>query len=347
MNEEVVRVAQIGVGYWGPNLLRNLLGMAHTEVVAVADLESARLAEVAPPGAPFVTTRDYRELLGRPDIDAVVIATPAQSHVQLVSEALAAGKHVLVEKPLALSPEDAGALVDLAARRQRVLMVGHTFLYNVAVRRIRQYIDDGELGDVLYIYSQRLNLGRVREDINALWNFAPHDVSILLYLLGAPPAEVTARGFAYLQEEVEDVVFLTLAFPGNVGAHIHISWLDPHKVRRMTVVGRRRMLVYDDLSPDARIVLYDRGVGRIPTAASPRDFHSFADFQLRLRSGDVIIPTLAYDEPLRTECEHFIDCVRHGCRPLSDGHQGLAVVKVLAAAQRSLTRRGEPVRVDA
>lgn len=346
MTETNVRIGQIGLGYWGPNLLRNLQTAVQARVVAVAELDAGRLGEVARQYPAVAATQDHRTLLARADVDAVVIATPAATHAQLVGEALAAGKHVLVEKPLAMRVEDAERLVALAERTGRVLMVGHTFVYNAAVRRLKEYVDDGQLGDVFYLYSQRLNLGRIRDDVNALWNFAPHDVAILLHLLGHAPAEVAARGFAYLRAGVEDVVFMTLAFPNNISAHVHISWLDPHKVRRMTVVGSRKMAVYDDLSTDARITLYDRGVDRIPTADSPRDFKSFADFQLRLRSGDVTIPALRFPEPLQVECQHFVDCIAHRERPLTDGRHGLTVVKVLAAAQESMRRQGASVAVD-
>src|SRR5262249_15004588 len=271
----------------------------------------------------------YRELLARADVDALIIATPAASHGHLAHEALLAGKHVLVEKPLATTVDEARRLVQLAEERELVVMVGHTFLYNEAVRRLKHYVESGELGDVFYVYAQRLNFGRVRKDVNAMWNFAPHDVSILLHLLEATPLEVTARGFAYLQSDVEDVVFMTLVFPENISAHIHISWLDPHKVRQMTIVGSRKMAVYNDMSANARIVLYDRGVDRVPTADSPRDFKSFADFQLRLHSGDVTIPALQFPEPLQRECQHFVDCVLQRQAPLTDGRHGLEVVKVL------------------
>ena len=345
MSEAAVRVGQIGLGYWGPNLLRNMMSLPQARVVAVADSDERRLSELAQSGSPVAATRDYRELLCRRDVDAVVIATPAPSHAELAHAALSAGKHVLIEKPLATTVADGVRLVELADRKGLVLMVGHTFLYNAAVHRLKEYLEHGELGELFYIYSQRLNLGRVRHDVNALWNFAPHDVSILLYLLGQTPIEVVSRGFAYLQEEVEDVVFMTLVFPRNVSAHVHISWLDPHKVRRMTVVGSRKMAVYDDVNADARIVLYDRGVDRIPTADSPRDFGSFAEFQLRLRSGDVTIPALTLPEPLRLECEHFVACILEGRRPLTDGRHGLDVVRVLAAAQESISSRGAPVAI--
>jgi predicted dehydrogenase len=341
-----VRVAQIGLGYWGPNLLRNLLNVAEAEVVAVADLDSRRLAEVALNGRAISTTTDYQQLLERHDIDAVVIAAPAALHARMAHEALDAGKHVFVEKPLAMNVAEATGLVELAERHARVLMVGHTFLYNAAVRRLKQYVADGEIGEVLYLYAQRLNLGRVRHDVNALWNFAPHDVSILLYLLGQSPIEVSARGFSYLQPGIEDVVFMTLVFAGGISAHVHISWLDPHKVRQMTVVGSRKMVVYDDVSADARLVLYDRGVDRVPTADSPPDFKTFAEFQLRLRSGDVTIPALRFPEPLQLECQHFVDCVRNGQTPLTDGRHGLEVVKVIEAAQRSMDEHGSTMQIS-
>lgn len=345
MSEAAVRVGQIGLGYWGPNLLRNMIALPQARVVAVADSDERRLAEVVQNGSPVAATQDYRELLDRRDVDAVVIATPAASHAELAHAALSAGKHVLVEKPLATTIEDGVRLIELADQKGLILMVGHTFLYNAAVRRLKQYLEHGELGEIFYVYSQRLNLGRVRHDVNVLWNFAPHDVSILLYLLGQTPIEVVARGFAYLQQGIEDVVFMTLVFSNGVSAHVHISWLDPQKVRRMTIVGSHKMAVYDDVRADARLALYDRGVDRIPTADSPRDFKSFADFQLRLRSGDVNIPALEFPEPLRTECEHFIDCIVQRRTPLTDGRHGLEVVKVLAAAQQSIRSGGVTVQI--
>jgi predicted dehydrogenase len=346
MQKPSVRIAQIGLGYWGPNLLRNLLAIDDVEVVAVADLDERRRREARENRPRIDAAASHREILERPDVDAVVIATPAATHATMVEEALAAGKHVLVEKPLALDAAAARRLVALAAERGRVLMVGHTFLYNAAVRRLKEYVDGGELGEVYYLYAQRLNLGRVRHDVNALWNFAPHDVSIALYLLGDVPVEVSARGFSYLQNGIEDVAFVTLVFRESRSAHLHLSWLDPHKVRRLTVVGSRKMAAYDDVSAEARITLYDRGVDRVPSADSPRDFTSFAEFQLRLRSGDVTIPQIAFPEPLRTECEHFVACIRDGHAPLSGGEHGLDVVRVIEAAQRSMRESGAAVRLE-
>ena len=341
-----ITIGQIGCGYWGPNVLRNFSAQSGCWVKYVAEVNPERQNYVRANFPRSGVVSDVDAVLSDAEVDAVIVATPAASHYALAKQALEARKHVFVEKPLATSTEHADELVKLAASTGKTLMVGHTFLYNAAVRRMKQYVDDGDLGDVLYIYSQRLNLGRVRNDVNALWNFAPHDVSILVYLLDQSPSEVSARGFAYLQPGVEDVVFMTLVFPNGASANVHISWLDPHKIRKMTVVGSRKMAVYDDVSSDARIVVYDRGVDRVPTADSPRDFKSFADFQLRLRSGDVTIPAIKFSEPLQLECEHFIDCIHTSKRPLTDGRHGAMVVRVLEAAQESMGRGGAAVRIE-
>jgi predicted dehydrogenase len=340
-----IHLAQIGLGYWGPNLMRNLQSLPSVDVSVVVDNDAAKLSSLGADGGRLKTSTEVESALDDPAIDAVVIATPPRSHAEIARKALESGKHVLVEKPLAMTVDEGTQLVKLSRERGLVLMAGHTFLYNNAVRRLKSYIDSGELGDVYYLYSQRLNLGRVRRDVNALWNFAPHDVSILLNLVGQLPRNVSARGFAFLQPGIDDVVFMTLDFSNGVGAHVHISWLDPHKVRRMTVVGSRKMAVYDDVSPDAKIVIYDKGVDKIPTADSPRDFKGFAEFQLLPRHGDVTIPALDFPEPLKLECQHFVDCIREGKTPLTDGQSGLDVVSVLEAAQRSLDAGGRPESV--
>ncbi len=345
MSEAVVRIGHIGFGYWGPNLLRNMQSISRARVIAVADADECRLAAVVEKGPAIGTTRDYRELLSRPDIDAVVIATPAASHAELAYAALSAGKHALVEKPLATTFEDAARLVALADRKGLVLMVGHTFLYSPAVRCMRQHLQGGELGEIFYLYAQRLNLGRVCPDVNTLWNSGPHDVSILLYLLGQMPVEVAARGFSYLRQDVEDVVFMTLVFPQGVGAHVHMSWLDPHKVRRMTVIGSRQMAVYDDGNRDAPVVLYDRSFDRVVAPHDRCDLQSPAEFQVRVRSGEVTVPALTPAEPLRVECEHFVDCILEGRQPLTGGQHALDVVRVLTAAQHSIDKRGTPVPI--
>ena len=257
---------------------------------------------------------------------------------------MAAGKHVFIEKPLAATERECRELLDLAERHNRVLMVGHVFEYNVAVQRIKQYIDGGELGKLFYVYSQRVNLGRIQHDVNALWSFAPHDLSILNYWLGAEPVAVSAKGFSYLNRGIEDVVFVTLQYPNGVGAHLHLGWLDPRKVRLMTLVGSRKMLVYDDVSLDAKIQIYDKGITDLDEfMKSPQ---TFAEFQFQLRVGDVVTPTIHFGEPLQSECRHFIDCVQSNQRPISGGLSGLRVVKALEAAEQSLKEDGKPVEVS-
>lgn len=341
----MVNVGVIGCGYWGPNLVRNLNRLEGVKLRALCDVEANRLQRVAHDYQVDYTTQDVSQIMSDAAIDAVVVATPATTHYELVRQSLLNGKSVLVEKPLALRVSEAEELVALADERGLVLMVGHVFLYNEAVNRLKEYIQSGELGNVYYLYSQRLNLGRLRRDVNAMWNFAPHDISIVLHLLEEMPTTVSANGLCYIQPDIEDVVFMQMNFPSGVSAHIHISWLDPLKVRRMTVVGDKKMVVYDDVSTDTKLCLYDRGVVKMPTADSPRDFESFSAFQLLIHRGDVHIPAIKFTEPLYNECQHFIDCVREGRRPLTDGLSGLKVVKVLAAADESLCNNSHWVTV--
>jgi len=333
-----VRVGLVGCGYWGPNLARNLHQIPHTELTACCDQNPEVLNRLRKLYPQATTTLDFRELLSDAGIEAVVIATPARTHFELARAALEAGKHFLVEKPLAMSSEEAESLIGLAKQQERVLMVGHIFEYHPAVREIKSLIENGELGELYYIYSTRVNLGRVQSDINALWSIAPHDVSILHYLLGSVPESVSARGGTFLNGQVEDVVFLVLSFAGGVMGHVHASWLDPSKVRRMTVVGSRRMVIYDDVADEGKIKIYDKGVYR-------RDEDAYGEFQYRVHSGDIAIPKLEMMEPLRVECIHFADCIRKGLKPLTDGLNGLRVVQVLEAAQASLQSGGTTVPV--
>ena len=348
----MINVAVVGLGHWGPNLARNIAALPDAHLHTLCDVRSERLEHVGCqyPGAK--RQAGFGAVLGAPDVDAVVIATPARTHFELASAALRAGKHVLVEKPLAQTSAQCRELIALSEEHGRLLMVGHVFLYNAAVRKVKEYIQSGELGQVYYIYSQRLNLGIIRQDVNALWNFGPHDLSILCYWLDAAPERVLARGYSYIQPGIEDVVFMTLDFPGGVGASVHISWLDPNKVRRMTVVGSEKMVVYDDVSADAKIAVYDKGVtkkpnrsARLTTGASTTlntsgpslgRYESFGEFQLLLRAGDVLIPKLNFVEPLKVECQHFVECIRSGQRPMTDGYDGLRVVEALEAAQQAM-----------
>jgi len=333
-----VRVGLVGCGYWGPNLARNLHQIPQTELTACCDLNPQVLSRSRTLYPQTTATDRFSDLLEDAAIEAVVVATPARTHFALARSALEAGKHVLVEKPLAMSSGDAESLIELAKQQGLVLMVGHIFEYHPAVREIKSLIDNGELGELYYIYSTRVNLGRVQSDINALWSIAPHDVSILHYLLGSVPESVSARGGTFLNGGVEDVVFLVLSFAGGVLGHVHASWLDPSKVRRMTVVGSRRMVIYDDVADEGKIKIYDKGVYR-------RGEDAFGEFQYRVHSGDIAIPKLEMKEPLRVECIHFADCIRKGVKPQTDGLNGLRVVQVLEAAQASLQSGGTTVLV--
>ncbi len=334
----MIQIAVVGLGHWGPNLARNFHLLPETNLHTLCDASPQRLEQVAARYPAARRTTDYESVLADPAIDAVVLATPVHTHHAMARAALSAGKHTFVEKPLARSSQEAQDLIDLAQAQGLILMVGHVFLYNAAVRQIKDYIDAGELGDIYYIYGQRLNLGIVRQDVNALWNFAPHDISIINYWLDSVPQQVDAHGHAYLQPDIEDVVFLHMDYPGGVAASVHVSWLDPNKVRRMTVVGSKKMVVYDDVSPDAKIRLYDKGVDRLPGQGLGQ-YATFGEFQLLLRAGDILIPKLNFVEPLREECRAFARAIQTGEPPLADGHNGLAVVRVLEAADRAMKAR--------
>lgn len=336
---ESIRVALVGYGYWGPNLARNFHEMQDAELAWICDINTDVLPHAARRYPTARTTDEYARVIAS-DVDAVAIATPARTHYALAREALEANKHVFVEKPLTMSSGEAEHLIALAEARGRVLMVGHVFEYNPAVRTVKRLLEAGALGDLYYVYSTRVNLGRVQSDINALWSIAPHDISILLYLLGEMPVEVSARGGTYLNGTVEDVVFLDLRFPNGVLAHVHASWLDPSKVRQMTLVGSKRMVVYDDVASEGKVKVYDKGVYRKQAGV-------YGEFQYKVHSGDIHIPRIELVEPLWVELEHFVACVRAGERPLTDGYSGLRVVRVLEAAQASLAQQGAVVRVEA
>lgn len=342
----MIGIAVVGAGYWGPNLIRNFVDTPGCWLKKVADLDERRLARIKRQYPDVAITTCFQELLEDEEIQGIVLATPAHTHYALARQVLQAGKGVLVEKPLATAVAECQALIDLAQQQGQVLMVGHTFEYNAAVRRVEEYIRSGELGEVYYLYSQRLNLGIVRQDVNALWNLAPHDISIALRWLGEMPVAVNARGYTYLQAGIEDVVYLNLEFASGVAAHIHVSWLDPGKVRRMTVVGSRKMAIYDDVSTEAKIQLFDKGIDRQHMDGSLGTFDSFGKFQLIQRAGDVLIPRLDFVEPLKVEAAHFVECLVQGKRPLTDGENGLRVVKILEASTQSLRQGGISVAVN-
>ncbi|PWT80822.1 MAG: oxidoreductase [Blastocatellia bacterium] len=336
----MIRIAQIGCGYWGPNLVRNFSVQPGCEVKWVAEESAARRQYVELNFPKTQVTPDWRRAVSDPEIDAVVVATPAATHHALALAALECGKHVLVEKPLAMRSHDADDLIRAAAARSLILMVGHTFLYNAAVQYMKKLVDAGDLGQIYYVYSQRLNLGQVRTDVNAWWNLAPHDISILTYLFEKHrPHHVLAHGVASIQPGIEDAVFANLVWENGMTAHVQVSWLDPGKIRRMTLVGSRKMVIYDDVSED-KIWIVDKGIDRVPRVGEAMDYDYFSGYQLLHRAGDILLPRINFEEPLKTEAAHFLDCVRTGRTPLTGPEHARCVVAVLEAGERSLKRCG-------
>jgi predicted dehydrogenase len=327
MNDGLLRIGVAGLGYWGPNLARNFNAIPGCELAWLCDASSDALARV---GASFPAARlttELDEVLADPSLDAVALATPVATHADLAVRVLEAGKHCFVEKPLAQTVADAERAVAAAEASRRVLMVGHLLEYHPGVQRLKQLLDSGELGErIFYIYGNRLNLGKLRADENALWSLGAHDVSVVLYLADEEPWEFIAHGESYVQEGVEDVVFCFLRFPSGLSAHLHLSWLDPHKERRFTVVGSRRMATFDDMAIEGKLKIYDKGFDQ-----GARGYGEYIT-----RAGGIFSPELPNLEPLRVECEHFVECVREGRRPRSDGVSGLRVVRVLEELQRSL-----------
>jgi predicted dehydrogenase len=328
-----VRIGVVGLGYWGPNLARNFSRLADVAWLCDASPERLDRHGAAHPGAR--TTTSLEDLLGDGDLDAIAIATPVPTHAGLAERVLRAGKHCFVEKPLSQSVEEAERVLAAEQESGRVLMVGHLLEYHPGVEKLKQLIDSGELGDVRYLYSNRLNLGVLRRDENALWSLGAHDVSVLLRLAGEEPYECRAVGESYMQEGIEDVVFCYLRFPSGLAAHMHLSWLDPHKERRFTVVGSRKMATFDDMELERKLMIYDKGFDE--------SFSSYGEYIAR--SGDIFSPRVPNEEPLAIECRHFVECVRDGGEPRSGGEAGLRVVRVLEALQRSLqeSSRAAPV----
>lgn len=341
-----MKVGVIGAGYWGPNLIRNLATIPDSPLAAVCDLSDERLGVVTRLYPGVQCTKEYRDFFGKAGIDAVVVATPAATHYSIAKDCLSHGLDVMVEKPLAMSTDQCRELIDIAEAGNRVLMVGHTFDYSPPARKLVDIATSGELGQIYYTYSQRVNLGQVRRDVNAMWNLAPHDLSIVLRVMkDSEPIEVSAHGYCYLQPGIHDVVFLNLLFSSGVAASVHVSWLDPGKVRKTTVVGSRKMVVYDDTDPDAPIRVYDKGVDRIDQEGNPVTFSSYGEFRLLVRAGDVLLPKVDVTEPLYREIGHFVECVTQRKRPFTDGLEGLRVVRILEAAQLSLESEGKIVRL--
>jgi len=333
-----VRVGVVGLGYWGPNLARNFERLPGADLAYCCDLDEANLAKARSQYPEAVVTDDLERLLGDERLDAVVVATSVPTHYALGKRVLDAGKHAFIEKPIALRAADAQDLLDRAEANRVKLMVGHLLEYHPAVAKMKELIDSGELGKVFYAYANRLNLGKVRTDENALWSLGPHDVSVLNYLTGDEPEEVSARGECYLQDDVEDVVFGYIRYRGGMVGHLHVSWLDPHKSRKITVVGEKKMVVFDDMESERKLTIYDKGATTTRTK-----FETYGEF-VTLHFGDIHIPKIGNDEPLRLECQHFVDCIANDEQPRSDGRDALNVVKVLDAMELSLREGGRPVK---
>jgi predicted dehydrogenase len=333
MSDRQLRIGVAGLGYWGPNLARNFAAIPGCELAWCCDGSTAARERAGAlfPGARL--TDDLGDLLADPELDAVALATPVPTHADLAARVLTAGKHCFVEKPLAQSVADAELAVRAAQESGRLLMVGHLLEYHPGVQKLKQLTDSGELGDeIYYIYGNRLNLGKLRADENALWSLGAHDVSVVLHLAGEEPWETAAHGESYVRDGVEDVVFCFLRFPSGLSAHLHLSWLDPHKERRFTVVGSRRMATFDDMALEGKLTVYDKGFDE--------DARGYGEYITR--SGDIFSPRIPNLEPLRIECEHFVQCVRRGEQPRSDGASGLRVVRVLEELQRSLESSRRP-----
>jgi predicted dehydrogenase len=334
VTDALVRVAAVGCGYWGPNVIRNLAAVPGFELRWVCDADAQRLQPVAARHPAARPTSRVDDIFDDPGTDAVYLATPVSTHYGLTRRALLADKHVLLEKPLATTVQQAEELAELAASRRLTLMVGHTFVFSPPVRKVKELIDAGLVGPIYYIETTRVNLGLFQKDVSVLWDLGPHDLSILMYWLGEVPVTVSARGRSYLGEPLEDVAFMTLEFPSGILAQVQLSWLAPSKLRRTSVVGRQRMIVYDDLEPVEKVKIFDRGVDRQPA--------SFGEFQLTYRSGDILSPRLDTTEPLYIEAAHFLECIRTGRTPDSGPRTAVDIVRVIQAAERSLRCGGGP-----
>jgi len=339
-----VNLAIIGLGHWGPNFVRIFSQMPEVNLKGICDIDENKLRQIKDTYKynKLKTSADFRGILDDNELDAVVISTPASTHYKIAKEALERNKHILVEKPLALKIEDAKELISLSKRHKKILMVGHTFLYNPAVRKIKEIIERNELGKIYYIHCRRTNLGPIRKDVNAIWDLAPHDISIINYLLEENPEVVSAYAQRFLAHKLEDVGFIILRYPKNILAHIHVSWLDPKKIREFTIIGSEKMLIYDDANLAEPIRIYDKGVMK---TKYDKQYRSFREFQLIIRNGAITTPRIEIQEPLKAECQHFLDCVLNGRRPLSDGENSLGVLNILTAIKSSISRKGNFIKI--
>jgi predicted dehydrogenase len=337
--EKVLNIGVVGCGYWGPNLIRNFFSLPQSRVKRVCDIEKSRLAHINKLYPSIYTTTEFEDLVNDREIDAVVVATPVHLHYKFGKMSLLAGKHTFIEKPMATSSAECEELLALAAKKNLTLMVGHTFIYSNPVRKIKEIVDSGEIGEVQYIYSRRLNLGLFQKDINVAWDLVSHDISIILYLIGKPPVSVNCQGKAHVNMNIEDVTNMSLCFENGGFAIIHSSWLDPNKVREMAIVGSRKMIVYDDIKTLEKIKIFDKRV------EVPPHYDTFAEFHYSYHYGDAYIPYLEQVEPLKVQTQHFLNCIRNGRKPETSGLDGLQVVQILEAASRSLKNGGAMVEI--
>lgn len=331
----------IGCGHWGPNFIRNFNNIENSYVKYACDLNQQRLTHIKQLYPQIIAIKDHRQILRDPDISAVVIATPMSTHFTLAKEALLNDKHTLIEKPIAVNVAEAEELISIARNKKRTIMVGHTFIFNPAINKLRSIIQNNELGKIYYIYSRRTNLGPLRKDANAILDLAPHDISILNYILNKKPLFVNAFGEKYLPHNLEDVSFIMFRFPNKIIAHVQVSWLDPKKTREIVVVGSKKMLIFDDLNTQTPIVIYDK---RAMKKKFKQDYDSFEEFKMIIKDGKAVAPKIKKGEPLKIECEHFIDCIMRNKTPLSDGQDGVEVLRILIGIQKSLRANGERVK---
>lgn len=335
-----IKVGVVGCGYWGPNLIRNFRALPDCSLKVMCDINQDRLKHLRTLYPEVEGSTDFNHLVNGAGLDAIVIATAVRFHYQMAKASLLAGKHTFIEKPMAASARECEELVQIAQEKGLVLMIGHTFLYSPAVRKIKELVEWGDLGEIRYICARRLNLGLYQKDINVAWDLAPHDISIILHIMEENPTTVNCRGSAHVTPGIEDVTSMWLNFSNDRSAIIHSSWLDPRKTREMTIVGSKRMIVYDDIAAIEKIKIYDARVER------PPHYDTFGDFHYSYHYGDMHVPYLKQEEPLRSECQHFLDCVKEGISPLTDGRRGLELVKILEASSQSLKLGGAPIKLN-
>jgi predicted dehydrogenase len=339
-----LKIAVVGTGHWGPNLVRNFNDDTRVDLVKICDKDLARAKDVASRYKNLLATDKLEDIVNDQTIEAVVICTPTNTHFEVARACLEGGKHLFIEKPMATTATECQTLIDLAARKKLKLFVGHVFLYNPAIQYIKNLIQAGDLGDIVYIYGKRVNLGPVRRDVNALWDLAPHDIAIFNYWLDQEPLVGNATGINYINPPIHDVVFSTLKYPKNILVSLHVSWMDPRKIRQIVVVGTKKMVIFDDLDPVGPVHVYNKAVTRKAPENSVSD--TIQAFKVVLQEGDLVIPKVPTQEPLRNECKKFVDCLVDNTEPLSDGANGLAVVRVLEALTRSLENSGAEFAVS-